>query len=473
MHKPFVRTRIAAAVGGIAFALAASEAVGTGFQINEQSASSLGNAFAAGAAFTDDVSAMWWNPAALSKFNRAQVAGIFNVITPSIKFNNDGSLPAANQPLGGNGGDAGGYNYPPAAYVSVPINPQWVFGVGVNVPFGLVTEYDDGWIGRYQGLKSEIKTINVNPALSWQVTPTFSIGAGASYQRIEATLTNNVNYSGALLNAAAGPPFNIAPGSPTFNTIAGLTRGLDSFASVTGDDDTWGWNIGVAWDATPQLRVAASYRSEMKYSISGNIDFTNPTVAVPPGTPPAIAGTIALLSGGVNSVGLYNRGLTADVKLPQIANFSFVYQLNPQWELMGDIQWTGWGSIPKLQFNPTDGSVLPPVLLNWDDTYKFALGASYRYNNQWKFRFGGAFDQTPANDTNTTVRLPDSDRWWASVGTEYKWTPNLKFDGAFTYIFADSPSFNQNQGSTAANALVKGTFDDSVWILSLQATYSF
>src|SRR4030095_1864958 len=117
MHTPFVRTRIAAAVAGIAFALGAGQALGTGFQINEQSASSLGNAFAAGAAFTDDVSAMWWNPAALSKFNRAaQVAGIFNVVTPSIKFNNEGSLPAANQPLGGNGGGAGGYNISPAAY---------------------------------------------------------------------------------------------------------------------------------------------------------------------------------------------------------------------------------------------------------------------------------------------------------------------------------------------------------------------
>src|SRR5439155_27235296 len=151
MNTPFTRTRIATAVAGVAFAFGAGQALGTGFQINEQSASSLGNAFAAGAAFTDDASAMWWNPAALSKFNRAQVAGVFNVITPSIKFKNDGSLPAANQPLGGTGGDAGGYNYPPAAYVAIPINPQWVFGVGVNVPFGLKTEYDDGWLGRYQG----------------------------------------------------------------------------------------------------------------------------------------------------------------------------------------------------------------------------------------------------------------------------------------------------------------------------------
>ena len=473
MNTPFVRTRIATAVAGLALLLGTGQALGTGFQLNEQSASSLGNAFAAGAAFTDDVTAMWWNPAALSKFTRPQMGGVFNIITPSIKFKNDGSLPAANQPLGGTGGDAGGYNYIPNLYVSVPINAQWTFGLGVNVPFGLKTEYDDGWLGRYQALKSEIKTINVNPALSWQVTPTLAIGAGVNYQRIDATLTNNVNYSGALLTAAAGPPANIPPGSPTFNAIAGLTGALDSKATVTGDDDAWGWNVGIAWDATPQLRVAAAYRSEVKYNISGNIDFANPTVTLPAGTPAQLAGTIALLSAGVNSKALYNRGLTADATLPQIANFSFLYQLDRQWELMGDVQWTGWSSVPELKFVPTDGSVLPPVTLNWRDTYKYSLGASYRYNEQWKWRFGGAFDQTPANTTNTTVRLPDSDRWWLTVGGEYRATPNWKLDAGVAYIFADSPNFNQNQGSTGANGLVKGSYDASVWILSLQAVYVF
>ena len=68
MNKtPFTRTGVALAVGSIVLMLGASQAFGTGFQLNEQSGSSIGNAFAAGAAFTDDASAMWWNPAALSK----------------------------------------------------------------------------------------------------------------------------------------------------------------------------------------------------------------------------------------------------------------------------------------------------------------------------------------------------------------------------------------------------------------------
>ena len=178
--------------------------------MNENSASGLGNAFASGAAFTDDASAMWWNPAALSQFPKMQAVAAMHIITPSIKFRNDASRPALNQPLGGDGGDAGGYNFVPNMYLSVPINAQWTFGLGINAPFGLTTEYDDGWLGRYQSLKSQIQTINVNPALAWKATPTLSLGFGVNYQYLKATLTNNVNYSGALLSAAAGA--GIAPG---------------------------------------------------------------------------------------------------------------------------------------------------------------------------------------------------------------------------------------------------------------------
>src|SRR5512141_952299 len=172
MKTPSFRpNRVAVAVAGAVLALGASHAQATGFQLNENSASSIGNALAAGAAFTDDVTAMWWNPAALSQFKTKQVAGALHIITPSIKFSNDASAAAANQPLGNNGGDAGGVNFVPNMYFSMPINNEWAFGIGVNAPFGLTTEYDDGWIGRYQALKSQIKTINVNPAISWQATP--------------------------------------------------------------------------------------------------------------------------------------------------------------------------------------------------------------------------------------------------------------------------------------------------------------
>jgi long-chain fatty acid transport protein len=474
MMIPFRRTRIAASVCGVALALGAGHAFGTGFQLNENSASSIGNALAGGAAFTDDATAMWWNPAALSSFSRTQGVAAMHVITPKINFSNNATVPAYNQPLGGDGGDAGGNNFVPNMYVAIPINQQFAFGLGVNAPFGLTTEYDDGWMGRYQTLKSSIQTINVNPALSWKVSPQLAIGAGVNYQTIKATLTQNANYS--YLMAAYAQGAGIAAGSPTFNAIAQATKGLDAKASITADDGAWGWNVGVAWDVTPALRLAAAYRSEIKYDVNGNVEYTNPTIALAPGTPPQLAGTIAALSAAINQTYTYNRGVGSSITLPQIANLSMHWQIDPKWELMADAQYTGWSSIPELKFNASAPPTIPTVPLEWDDTWKIAVGASYRYNDQWKARAGIAFDQTPVT-THPTPRLPDSDRWWYAIGGEYKATPNWKFDAGFVYIKGDSAEFNQQfgTGTQQASSLgqLRGSYDASVTIFSVQAAYTF
>src|SRR5262249_32632590 len=148
-----------------------------------------------------------------------------NLIGPSMKFSNGASVAATNQPLGDNGGDAGSWSVVPNVYLVVPITKEWTFGIGLNAPFGLVTEYDDTWIGRFQAIKSDVKTINVNPAISYKFD-NFTVGAGASYQHVKATFTQNANYSGALLQAAVAA--GILPTSPTFALIAQSTPGLQS-----------------------------------------------------------------------------------------------------------------------------------------------------------------------------------------------------------------------------------------------------
>ena len=474
MRIPFQQRRLAVAIGATVLALAASPAFATGCQLNEQSASSIGNANAAGAAFTDDITAMWFNPAALSAFDRRQAAAVVHVITPKIEFSNDASQPARNQPLGNNGGDAGGVNVVPNMFVGIPINPQWAFGLGISTPFGLTTEYDDGWIGRYQALKSEIKTINVNPAISWKATPTFAVGVGVNYMYLDATLSQNGNYSAALLLAgqAAGLP------ASTLAAIGAITPGIDTKATISADDSAWGWNIGAAWDATPQLRLAAAYRSKLKIHAKGDVDYNNPSISLPPGTPAALAAAVNGLAAALNnpipgnplSGQFANRSVTSDIELPDVANLSVLFRINPQWEVMADAQWTGWSSIPELAF--ATSPALPVIPLEWDDSWKIAVGASYRHNDQWKLRFGVAHDKTPVT-SHPTPRLPDSDRWWFAVGGEYRHSPALKFDAGFVYIKGDTANFNQNLGSTDRFGLINGSYDSSTTIFSLQGTYSF
>lgn len=466
--KTFRPGRIAAAVAAVC-ALGAGQAHGAAFALQENSGSGLGNAYAGGAAFTEDVSGMWSNAATLSKRGSMEAAAALHLITPSIKFRDDGSLPALNQPLGGTGGDAGGLNVVPNAYFAVPINNQWTFGIGVNAPFGLKTEYNDGWLGRYQALLSDVKTINVNPALSFKVNEMFSIGFGANWQHIDAELTNNVNYSAAIAQAAGQAAAGGLIPPELVPTIVGATPGLDSKAKVEGDDSAWGWNIGILVDLSKSTRIGASYRSSIKYTLKGNASFDNPSVTVSPALQPIVN----QLTAGINSTALFNSGVTSKIELPEIANVSIFHQLNDRWDVMADVQYTGWSSIKELRFDRTTGTTLATTPENFDDAWRVAVGANYRPNERWTIRGGIAWDQTPVVYVDRTPRLPDEDRWWFSFGAQYKWSKNLKLDAGFTYISADKAQISQNAGSTAANGLISGHYDADVTIFSFQGTYTF
>jgi len=465
MTTSFSRTRIAVAVAGLASALGAGQAWGAAFALQENSGSALGNAFAGGAAAAEDATTIWTNPAGMSRIGTNQVAGALHLIQVIDKFRNDGSVAALNQPLGNTGGDAGKLNFVPNMFILLPINKQWSFGLGVNAPFGLVTEYDDGWIGRYQGLKSDVQTININPSVSFKISDMVSVGGGVNYQRIKATFTNNANYSAALVSAAT-----IAGQAAAIPAIIASTPGLDAKANIEGDDNSWGWNIGVLFDIDKNTRIGASYRSKIKYDIQGTVNFNYPTIpTVPAPIAPLVAGLSAAINGGAMAPG----GITSNIELPDIANISFFRQINDRWDVMADVQYTGWSTIKELKFVRTNGVTLGATPENFSDTWRFSVGANYRYSDQWMFRMGVAYDQTPVNDTDRTPRLPDNDRTWISGGVQYKMSPQLKFDVGATYIFISSPSINQNAGSTAASALLKGSYDASVFILSGQMTYSF
>lgn len=486
MNTPFVRTRIAVAVASVALVLGAGQAFGAAFALQESSASGLGNAYAGGAAAAEDAATVWSNPAGMSRITTNQLVGGISWIRPSNKFSDGGSLPAVScppqlcppagqfQPLGGNGGDAGGNNFVPYGYLVIPINKQVSFGLGITVPFGLVTEYDDGWIGRYQALKSDIKTYNVNPAISWKVTDNIAIAAGVDYQQIKATLTANVNYSGALAQAAGAAVAAGQISAATAGALLSQTKGLDSASTVTGDDYSWGWNVGILADLDKNNRFGVAYRSDIKYDVSGNVSFSNPSL--PTLVPPQLIPVGALLSGAVNSQALFNSGVTSSIKLPAIANFSWFGHVSDRWDVMADVQWTHWSTIKDLTFVRTTGAVLQSTPENFKDSWRYSLGANYQYDNQWKFRMGVAFDQTPVQDVDRTARLPDNDRTWLSGGVQYALSPAVKLDFSAAYIWVKNASIAQvakTPTSIAQYGYLSGDYNSNVVIVSSQVTWNF
>ena len=469
----FHRTRFAVAMGGAVMVLAAGQAYGSAFALQEQNASGLGHAYAGGAAAAEDVSTIWFNPAGLVRLSTAQVVLAANLICPSAKFSDNGnSKPAAFQTLGGNGGDAGGCQAVPNLYLGVPFTDKWSFGLGVNVPYGLKTEYDSNWLGRFQAVKSEIKTINVNPALSYEPTKNLTIGAGINWQKIDATLTNQVNWAALYAQGIGGLVANGTIPATAAPTLIGAAAGIEAGAHIDGNDNAWGWNVGVLWQATPATRIGAAYRSAIKYTVNGSVNFSTPAVSQLGPLPPSLAPVGALVAGGVNAA-LVNGNVTLQLKVPETANLSIFSTLDDKWDVMADLQYTGWSSVQQLQIVRSTGVVLSTLPENFRNTWRGSIGANYRYDNNWTLRGGLAYDQSPVNSTDRSPRLPDNNRTWLAFGAQYKFNPNWALDLAYSYIWVQTPDINQNGGNQAGLGLISGSYKSNVNLLGAQVTYTF
>ncbi|HVF63490.1 MAG TPA: outer membrane protein transport protein [Casimicrobiaceae bacterium] len=469
MSFPFRRTHVASALVAAAATVAAPLAQGAAFALQENNASGLGNAYAGGAAIAEDASTVWWNPAGMARLKHREAVQAIHLISPSTKFSDDGSIAALGQPLGNNGGNAGDLAFIPNLFVVIPYSRQLAFGLGVNVPFGLTTEYDDGWIGRYHAIKSQVKTINVQPTVSWRVNDQFSVGLGISFQWIDAKLTSDVNYSAAIAQGAqaaatAGQiPAAAVPG------ILAATRGLDARSTVKGDDTAFGFNVGALWEINPDTRLGVHYRSRLKYDVRGDVDFNYPAIS---SVPPALAPAVTAITNGVNRA-LFAGDVRSDIELPPMFNISFFRRIDDRWDIMADAQWTGWSTLKELTFVRAEGPVLQTTPQNFDDVWRLSVGANYRLNDRWMLRGGLAYDESPVNDVDRTPRLPDADRTWFSFGAQWKYSPTMTFDAGFTYIIVDDPSISTDAGSIPRNGLLRGNYSAHVTIVSAQVAMKF
>jgi len=421
---------------GLGLGLGASGAHAAGFQLIEQNASGIGNAYAGSAAIADNASTVFFNPAGITRLPGLNVSAGVALIRPSFKFTDTGSTaatrPRSNAPaaLGSNtGGDAGSWAAVPNMYLSYQMNDTWFLGMGVGAPFGLASEYDGEWLGRYQARRFEIKTININPTVAYKASDRVSIGVGLNWQRIEA------DYRRASPHPQPGDP--------------------DLTAHLKMKDDAWGWNIGVLIQATDDTRVGLSYRSRIKYKADGSLDITN-TGDTFQGQLPAFQGLPA----------------NAAVELPDTAILSVVHNLTPRWTLLADVSWTGWSSIPSLDIY-SNGQRRDQLDLQWCDTWRWALGANYKLNDQWTLKGGIAYDQSPVDSAKyRPASLPDNNRKWLSLGAQYRFDEATTIDVGYTRLFISKTPI-ANDTEPLDKGTLRGEFKANANLFGVQLSRRF
>jgi long-chain fatty acid transport protein len=428
---------------GIVAALACTQAMASGFQIREDSVQAMGRSHAGSASAPDDAAVVANNPAAMVLFDKVTVQSDLTAIDLSGKFTGGGH-DAFGRPLtGGNGGDAGDIAGVPAFHFILPVGDGWTLGASFTAPFGLKTQYDGGWVGRYQALKSDVRTFDFTFAGAYKFNDQFSVGGGVIFQRIQAELTNAVDF-GAILTPAAFPAFQ--------------PQSADGTARIQGDDTALGWDLGVLFRPTPDTNIGLNYRSKIDHTVSGHADFNVPS-------------NVQFVLHLIGSSAFQNTPITAKVATPSVLTFSVTQKFNDVFSMSADIERTDWSSLKQLTVNFANPSQPPSTeQFQWSDSTEYALGMDWKFDPKWVLRAGIAYDETPTNDTFRDPRLPDNNRMLYSIGLGYMASPNATWNLGYSRINIDTPKVND---LSATGSTLVGKYNADANLFGISGTFSF
>ncbi|WP_425273854.1 OmpP1/FadL family transporter [Phytopseudomonas daroniae] len=420
MEHP-VNTRILRTGLAIAIASTSSYSLASGFALNEQSVAGMGMSFAGRSSSAEDASTVFGNPAGMARIKREQI----NIGAAAIHAKSDISH-ASGIGGGSNDGDMVPTTGVPMGYYVKPLDEKVAFGIGVYAPFGLATDYESGFMGRYEADKSFVRVVTIQPTLSYRFNDQLSVGFGPTFNRIDGELTSAIN--------------NPVPGAG------------DGKVKIKGDDVAVGFNVGVLYEFTPQTRVGLTYHSRVKYELEGDT---------------RVSGAGPVLE---TAAGKYDASL--DLTTPESVDMSFTHEIDDNWTLYAGSTWTRWSRLKEIRVdNEGVAGPLEPALSsiveeqNWHDTWAHAVGVSYKLNPQWVLRTGLAYDQSPVNNTDRSPRIPSGDRTILSFGAGWSPSDDMTIDLAYSYLKEEKVHINQDT--------YQATYKNSAHGLGASMTYRF
>lgn len=382
----------------VTVALASQQALAAGFQLNAQSATGVGRAFAGDAVIADNASVMARNPAAMALFDKMELSLGFESITSMIDVKDakymGQSIPDVD--------DVGGTSIAPNIHLIVPVNDKFAWGVNAYSNFGTKTEFSDSYPASEYGGLTDVKSINFGLAGSYRINEQWSIGAGLDLIYGQGTMKR---YASAKLAAGLSQKLPI--------TIPAGTALLDVDKA-----DGWavGFNLGTVYELDENNRFGLAYHYSPEFEAKDD----------------------------------YGQKIV--LPLPDIAEFSGFHKIkDTKFAVHYSVQWIGWSAFDQIDFKNLDASQSPIAAIlagggtygkeyQWQDGWHYAIGGTYYLNNDWTVRAGYMYD-TSAQDSLTSVSVPDSDRQWLSAGFTYNIDTASNIDFGFTYLLGDDVSY--------------------------------
>ena len=392
----------------------ASSTYAAGFMLTEQSASSLGRAYAGAGVDGSDISGVFYNPATMTLHPGTQIQAGFVAIGLDLDYKgNHGTTEngrANTQPI-------------PFGYISHQATDNVWVGLAMTVPFGMGTEYDDNWSLAKRGISAQVLTFDFNPNVAWKLSEKVSLGAGMSIQYAAADLKMR-------------------------DDLANMT--VDG--EVDADSWAWGFNVGMMWTPADNLRFGLSYRSKVNHHAKGVLT-NNPT-------------TLGALWG--------KHDAAVSLSTPAWLMATAAWDVNDLLSLYATFRWTDWSSFKNLDINYSVGPVTMTKNVHnaWKDTYLVSLGADMRFYDWWTMRAGIGYETSAVDEAQyRTAIIPDADRLWLALGSSFKVAKDFQLDvsAAWLHGIGERDLYADDKGGVKA-----GRFDTlDAYLLGVQMVYKF
>jgi len=385
-----------------------------GFQLNEHGARALGM----GGAFTgvaNDASAVYWNGAGISFLKGTNIVFGASFIAPSSKFR--GVAPDVTEYRGKNL-----LFYPVHFFGTTQLSDKFSVGLGFTTPFGLGTEWDENWVGKYLAVETSLQTFTVSPVISYRPIESLAISAGFVYSFANVKITRK-------------------------NPLASYLSS-DAFVSLEGDDMfAYGFNAGLMFKPTKCISFGASYHSEVTYKFEGTATSTGPDQV---------------------AASLPKGDITAELTTPQNIAGGIAVDLSSKLKLSADFQYVGWSSYDTLAVTFVETSTTSASPRMYDDSYIIRLGGSYKANDQLTVLGGIYYDKNPVSNEYLNPSLPESNRIGLSLGFEAHLFENMSIQGSYLFIRGQQLTVTDSkEGYTTGNSGFNGTYNTSANIFGL------
>ena len=423
--------------------LASQHALAAGFQLNAQSATGIGRAFAGDAVIADNASVMSRNAAAMSLFDRTEVSVGFNVIDSEVDvtgstYTQPAAVGGASQSVDDTTNNA--TSVVPNFYVVHPVNDEFAVGLGLYSNFGTTNEFDSNWgagtgsvitggaspvvvpgADAFGGI-TNVTTMNFLLAASYRINEQWSVGGGLDIIYGEGELKRQ-----SEMNVLVGA-------TPTGSTTTSQLMDIEASGWAVG------FNLGTVYELDENNRFGLSYHYSPEKEVSGTVSY----------------------QGDSNISDL-------KIPLPDMFEFSGYHRINETpFAVHYSVQWIGWSAFDRLA--TTDGTEIKEY--KWKDTFHYSIGGTYYINENWEARVGYMFDEG-VQDELTSVSVPDSDRQWFSAGASYHFNKDQVLDLGFTYLVGESVAVNDTIGSGASQITLDTTTKATAMLFGVQYTHKF